>query len=152
MVSICHTTTAMKIGPLPGNLTWRGLLKGNFYPNKNSSAFSDVEDIIEKAMKEYNYLLNLTESKEDCQVRKRTGEDAERIYIGSENKTEDGQPCINWSEVTEEDYSDYEETIGHNYCRNPGGEEDREFCYFNQTHTGFCAVRTCGQYSQLWRF
>ena len=64
--------------------------------------------------------------------------------MGTENMTEEGQPCMNWSEVTEEDYSEYEETRGHNYCRNPGGEEDREFCYINQTHTGFCAVKTCG--------
>ena len=86
-----------------------------------------------------------TAPKEDCEVRlDDDGKDYERIYVGTEDKTENGQPCINWSEVTEEDYSEYEETRGHNYCRNPGGEEDREFCYVNQTHTGFCAVKTCG--------
>ena len=83
--------------------------------------------------------------KEDCEVRlDDDGKDLERIYVGTENQTEDGQPCMNWSEVTEEDYSQYEETGEHNYCRNPGGAEDREFCYFNQTTTGFCAVKTCG--------
>ena len=35
-------------------------------------------------------------------------------------------------------------TGNHSYCRNPAWEEAREFCYVNQTHKGFCAVRTCG--------
>ena len=136
----------MQMGPLPGNLTYVDIVRGKFYPNETiTSAIGDIEDNIEKAMKEYSYLLDLTEEKEDCKVRLDDGgKDYERIYVGTENKTEDGQSCINWSEVTEEDYSEYEETRGHNYCRNPGGEEDREFCYVNQTHTGFCAVKTCG--------
>ena len=144
MVTICHTPHELKMGPLPGNLTYRDIVDGNFYPNETSSTFDNIDDIIQKAMKEHNYLLNLTEKKEDCQVRQRPDKDYERIYVGTENMTEDGQPCMNWSEVTEEDYSEYEETRGHNYCRNPGVKEDREFCYINQTHTGFCAVKTCG--------
>ena len=83
--------------------------------------------------------------KEDCQVYldEEGGTDDDRIYVGTENKTEDGQPCIYWSDVEEEDYSENEpETIGHNYCRK--FTEDREWCYINQTHTGFCAVKTCG--------
>ena len=67
-----------------------------------------------------------------------------RVYVGPENVTEEGKPCLNWSSVSE-DYSEYEETRGHNYCRNPGGQEDREFCYYNQTSRGFCAVKTCGE-------
>ena len=118
-------------------------MNGKFYPNKTTT-ISDIDDIYEKALKANNYLLNLTEEKEDCEVRQRPGKEYERIYVGTENKTEDGRSCINWSEITGKNYSEYEETRGHNYCRNPGGEEDREFCYFNQTNIGFCAVKTCG--------
>ena len=113
------------------------------YPNETGPS-GDIEDNIEKALKEYNYLLNFTEEKEDCEVRQRPGKEYERIYVGTENKTEDGRSCINWSEITGKNYPEYEGTRGHKYCRNPGGEEDREFCFFNQTNIGFCAVRTCG--------
>ena len=144
MITICHVPQELKSGPLPGNLTFKDLTNGHFFPNENSGSLGDIEDSIEMARKYYNYLLNLTENKGDCQVRQRPDKDYERIYVGTENMTEDGQPCINWSDVTEEDYSEYEETRCHNYCRNPGVKQDREFCYFNQTHTGFCAVKTCG--------
>ena len=72
-----------------------------------------------------------------------SGKDYERIYVGSEARTEDGEECEAWEEVSER-YSEFEETRGHNYCRNPGGEEEREFCFLNLTHKGFCAVKTCG--------
>ena len=148
MITICHGPHAMKMGPIPGNLTYKDIVSGKFYHNETSTS-DDIEDNIEKAMKEYSYFLNITEEKGDCFVRHdddgNFGSDHERIYLGTENKTEDGQPCIKWSEVTEKDYSEYEETRDHNFCRNPGGEEDREFCYVNQTHTGFCAVKTCGR-------
>ena len=75
--------------------------------------------------------------------RKEDGRDYERVYVGSQNETEAGEACIDWAEVTEDFFPD-QETRGHNYCRNPGGEEDREFCYVDQTHRGFCAVKTCG--------
>ena len=73
-----------------------------------------------------------------------SGKDYERVYVGSENRTEDGEACIDWSSVSQ-DYAEHQDTRGHNYCRNPGGEEDREFCYYNQTHRGLCAVKTCGK-------
>ena len=73
-----------------------------------------------------------------------SGKDYERIYVGSEARTEDGEECEAWEEVSER-YSEFEETRGHNYCRNPGGEEEREFCFLNLTHKGFCAVKTCGK-------
>ena len=75
--------------------------------------------------------------------RKEDGKDYERVYVGSQNETEAGEACIDWAEGTE-NFSRHPETRGHSYCRNPGGEEDREFCYVNQTHRGFCAVKTCG--------
>ena len=62
MITICHVSHAMKMGPLPGNLTYGDIVKGRYYHN------SSIEDDIEKAMKEYNYLLDLTEKKEDCEV------------------------------------------------------------------------------------
>ena len=143
MITICHAPIELKMGPIPGNFTFMDLLDGKFYPNETGPS-GDIEDNIEKALKEYNYLLNFTEEKEDCEVRQRPGKEYGRIYVGTENKTEDGRSCINWSEITGKNYSEYEGTRGHNYCRNPGGEEDREFCFFNQTNIGFCAVRTCG--------
>ena len=76
------------------------------------------------------------------------GRDYERVYVGSENETEAGEACIDWAEVTE-DFSSYEETRGHNYCRNPGRLEDREFCYVNQTHRALCAVKTCGDIMEI---
>ena len=145
MITICHY-----LKRFPGNLTYNDIVNGKFYPNE-TGPLGDIDDIYEKAMKENKYLLNLTEEKEDCDVRQRPSKDYERIYVGTENKTEDGKPCINWSEVTGKNYSEYEETRGHNYCRNPGGEEDREFCYFNQTNIGFCAVKTCGNNLKTWR-
>ena len=75
-----------------------------------------------------------------------SGKDFERIYVGRENRTEEGEECQSWEEVSQ-DYSGFEETRGHNYCRNPAGEEEREFCYFNLTHKGLCAVKTCGNTS-----
>ena len=33
----------------------------------------------------------------------------------------------------------------HNFCRNPGKIQDREFCFVSKTKAKFCKVRTCGE-------
>ena len=55
MVTICNK---LRMGSLPGNLTRKKLVSGNFFPDDQSIV--DIDEEIEKAIQEYNYFLNLT--------------------------------------------------------------------------------------------
>ena len=90
------------------------------------------------------FRLVILVEKDDCKVVQENGE-YRRIYDGHENVTEEGDPCLNWSEV--EDAADLIGVDGvgdHNYCRGPGGS-GKIYCYISQTKTDHCKVRTCGE-------
>ena len=55
MLTICNK---LKMGPMPGNLTRKDLVGGKFFPDEPSGV--DVDEMIGKAIQEYNYFLNLT--------------------------------------------------------------------------------------------
>ena len=55
MLTICNK---LRMGSLPGNLTRKKLVSGNFFPDDQSIV--DIDEEIEKAIQEYNYFLNLT--------------------------------------------------------------------------------------------
>ena len=46
------------MGSLPGNLTRKDLVSGKFFPDDPSIV--DIDEMIEKAIQEYNFFLNLT--------------------------------------------------------------------------------------------
>ena len=68
----------------------------------------------------------------------------ERIYTGDVNVTKSGKPCKKWTEISQ-NYTHLPFIGDHNYCRNPGREEDREFCYVSEEERELCVVRTCGK-------
>lgn len=55
MVTICNK---LRMGSLPGNLTRKDLVSGKFFPDDPSIV--DIDEMIEKAIQEYNFFLNLT--------------------------------------------------------------------------------------------
>ena len=57
MLTICNKLK-MAAYLLPGNLTRKDLVSGKFFPDDTSSV--DIDQMIEKAIQEYNYFLNLT--------------------------------------------------------------------------------------------
>ena len=92
-----------------------------------------------------NFFLKiiLSANKSHCQTEKKD-EGYIRYYIGSENASEDGEPCLNWMNVSKaEDLIGVAGVGDHNFCRKPEGK--REFCYVSQTKTKPCKVRSCGR-------
>ena len=68
----------------------------------------------------------------------------ERLYTGDVNVTKSGNPCKKWTEISQ-NYTHLPFIGDHNYCRNPGRKEDREFCYVSKKKKELCIVRTCGK-------
>ena len=88
----------------------------------------------------------ILENKSFCTVVLSPEGKLERIYTGNVNVSETGKPCKKWSEISQNSTTTHHNVIGdHNYCRNPGREEDREFCYVSEEARELCVVRTCGK-------
>lgn len=71
-------------------------------------------------------------------------------YRGTQHITAKGHTCVYWSHQYYFKVTDFEELVGHNYCRNPGGAEDRPWCYveMNQKmHRELCDIPQCGKLS-----
>ena len=69
---------------------------------------------------------------------------SERLYTGYVNVSKTGKPCKKWTEISK-NFTHHPFIGDHNYCRNPGREEDREFCYVSEKSRELCTVRTCGK-------
>ena len=67
-----------------------------------------------------------------------------RLYTGDVNVSETGKPCKKWTEISK-NLTQHPFIGDHNHCRNPGREEDREFCYVSEDSRELCIVRTCGK-------
>ena len=57
MVTICNK---LKMGDLPANLTRKEITAGKFHPDNPDLPDVDIDEMIAKASREYNYFLNLT--------------------------------------------------------------------------------------------
>ena len=68
----------------------------------------------------------------------------QRLYTGNVNVSKTGKPCRKWTEISE-NFTDQPFIGDHNFCRNPGRVEDREFCYVTMSKRELCIVRTCGK-------
>ncbi|XP_055613922.1 tyrosine-protein kinase transmembrane receptor Ror-like, partial [Uranotaenia lowii] len=71
-------------------------------------------------------------------------------YRGILDTSETGKPCLRWSKLMRE-ISNYPELAGHNYCRNPGGEQASPWCYVDLKKTmEFCTITRCSD--RMWMY
>ena len=64
-------------------------------------------------------------------------------YNGTASKTWSGQECLRWdTEGLTQSYQ-AQEGWSHNYCRNPGGEEDAPICFVNLEEPDICIIPKC---------
>lgn len=71
-------------------------------------------------------------------------------YRGVLAKTTTGKNCIKWAGVMNE-MADYPELAGQNYCRNPGGLENKPWCFVDSKKTiEFCAIPKCAD--RMWLY
>ncbi|XP_057311595.1 inactive tyrosine-protein kinase transmembrane receptor ROR1-like [Hydractinia symbiolongicarpus] len=73
-----------------------------------------------------------------------------RDYRGKLDYTEEGVMCQPWNKKYphshDYDLSDKDDGLGeHNYCRNPGGERERPWCFTTLMHTKkqYCDLEMC---------
>ena len=157
-ITVCPRRYAARLANKYG-LEYQDYRDGKFVPDNFESLGKSLDEIFEESINDAYYLLDVTGTRfqmilenivfilverDDCKVIQENGT-YRRIYDGHENVTEDGEPCLNWSEV--EDAADLIGVDGvgdHNYCRGPGGS-GKIYCYISQTKTDHCKVRTCGE-------
>nr|XP_033782342.1 muscle, skeletal receptor tyrosine-protein kinase isoform X1 [Geotrypetes seraphini] len=79
-----------------------------------------------------------------------------RFYQGSVSVTSSGIPCQKWTEQVPHSHRRPprvfpELSNSENYCRNPGGENDRPWCYTTDKNVRweYCDVPPCGRASSL---
>lgn len=91
-------------------------------------------------------MVNLLIATDDCYV------DRGRWYNGTVNVTAKGIPCQPWEDNQPHQHDRppqiFTELMGaENYCRNPGGEEERPWCYTMDklTRWEFCDIPHCGK-------
>ncbi|XP_055537399.1 tyrosine-protein kinase transmembrane receptor Ror [Wyeomyia smithii] len=71
-------------------------------------------------------------------------------YRGILAKSNSDKPCMRWSKLMRE-ISNYPELAGHNYCRNPGGEQASPWCYVDLKKTiEFCEIQRCSE--RMWLY
>ncbi|XP_058831666.1 tyrosine-protein kinase transmembrane receptor Ror [Topomyia yanbarensis] len=69
-------------------------------------------------------------------------------YRGILDRSNLGKPCMRWSKLMRE-ISNYPELAGHNYCRNPGGDQVAPWCYVDLKKTiEFCQIQKCSD--RMW--
>ena len=62
--------------------------------------------------------------------------------------TEEENPCLPWTKVQKKvkKYDQDKWELGnHNYCRNPGEDKHREYCYISLKKWEYCATKTCSK-------
>lgn len=67
-------------------------------------------------------------------------------YEGKVDRTKTGRKCLPWSTKIQDQLEKYPELKGHNYCRNPGGQEDQPWCYTDDElkPVEICDIPKCG--------
>ena len=160
MISICHRHDELEISPkygLGGGPFGTGR---QFVPENFESYNKSLDEIYKESLEDDMYLLDISgvtfsaritgsiwfsARKSHCKTEKIDGEYI-RYYIGSENVTEDNNPCLNWMNVTKaQDLIGIAGVGDHNFCRKPISKQgSREICYVSQTKTENCKVRSCG--------
>ena len=124
----------------------------NVYPKRNIGQRRklSVLDIAKvRAMYKCN-ILPSPESKSTCIKRKKKGQD----YRGTLDYTKSGAMCQPWGTKYPQnhDYTLRHDNDGlgrHNYCRNPGGEKERPWCFtlFGPGHPvwEYCDLKYCNE-------
>ncbi|CAB3364413.1 Hypothetical predicted protein [Cloeon dipterum] len=66
-------------------------------------------------------------------------------YRGTESSSASGRPCMSWtSQHSTLSLAAFPELSGgHNYCRNPGGQEQQPWCFIGPSHREICDVPKC---------
>ncbi|XP_058460965.1 tyrosine-protein kinase transmembrane receptor Ror [Malaya genurostris] len=71
-------------------------------------------------------------------------------YRGILDRSNTGKSCMRWSKLMRE-ISNYPELAGHNYCRNPGGEQASPWCFVDLKKTiEFCEIQKCSE--RMWLY
>ena len=60
-------------------------------------------------------------------------------YNGTASKTASGQDCVNWNTPGIEQIGQLS-SWSHNYCRNPGGEDDVPGCFTDLESYDYCDI------------
>ncbi|ESN95928.1 hypothetical protein HELRODRAFT_138274, partial [Helobdella robusta] len=75
-----------------------------------------------------------------------------RDYRGNMTFTSQGYPCQKWTSnypnnITIDLTNELDGLGEHNFCRNPGGERERPWCYSLMTETewGYCDLPLCSE-------
>ena len=147
-ISVCHKDTKRRIANLHGLVYDDYAYDGKFIPEGfEQSNDDDLDDLFSEAYNDHYFLLDKTVNVSHCKLIEEDGQ-YRRIYVGTQNETESGKPCLNWMTLNSTTANKYKMMTGigdHNYCRNPGEVENREFCYYSATKWERCASRTCGK-------
>ena len=74
--------------------------------------------------------------------------------MGKMNKTKSGIPCQNWKDQKPHSHESPPDVFpqikyGENYCRNPGGDEEKPWCFTMNPSTRWelCDIPLCGNIS-----
>uniref|UniRef100_A0A336LGT4 Tyrosine-protein kinase receptor n=1 Tax=Culicoides sonorensis TaxID=179676 RepID=A0A336LGT4_CULSO len=69
-------------------------------------------------------------------------------YRGMVNVSKSGKECMKWTKLMRE-IADLPELAGHNFCRNPKGQESQPWCYVDKQKTiEFCNITKCAE--KMW--
>lgn len=71
-------------------------------------------------------------------------------YRGMVNVSKSGKECFKWNKIMRE-LADTPEVAGHNFCRNPKGQETQPWCYIDKQKTiEFCNIPKCAE--KMWLY
>lgn len=71
-------------------------------------------------------------------------------YRGMVNVSKSGKECMKWTKIMRE-IADLPELAGHNFCRNPKGQEMQPWCYIDKHKTiEYCNITKCAE--KMWLY
>lgn len=71
-------------------------------------------------------------------------------YRGMVNVSKSGKECMKWTKIMRE-IADLPELAGHNFCRNPKGQESQPWCYIDKQKTiEYCNITKCAE--KMWLY
>lgn len=71
-------------------------------------------------------------------------------YRGMVNVSRSGKECMKWTKIMRE-IADLPELAGHNFCRNPKGQESQPWCYIDKQKTiEYCNITKCAE--KMWLY